>query len=260
MVQIRRDAGFGKASFVTALCCALLTLFSCTHEAPRYPGICLSFDDRTIKEWYGIREMLKVNEAKVTFFVTQFDSLDDGELRMLRKLRDDGHEIGSHGALHVSAEDYIKRYSYKAYLANEITPAISSMKKKGFDPQAFAYPYGSKYWFTDYLLRKNFKVLRGVAAIHKDRELASMDEAYFRFDGSRTMSAVGIDENSGLTRGMIVHAIQRAVERREVLLLYGHCPGNGNSGYYFDTALLAFILEQATKNNLRFYTASELIP
>jgi len=45
------------------------------------------------------------------------------------------------------------------------------MKKHGFDPKSFAYPYGAKYWFTDMMLLKKFKILRGVETINNERDL-----------------------------------------------------------------------------------------
>ena len=51
-----------------------------------------------------MKELLKQYNSHVTFFITQFDSLDSGEIKMLRELEKEGHEIGSHGALHVVSE------------------------------------------------------------------------------------------------------------------------------------------------------------
>lgn len=238
----------------------ILTLASCGANERSLSGICISFDDRAIHEWYSMKELLKQYDVKVTFFVTQFDSLDASEIAMLRELALDGHEIGSHGALHVMSEKYIKENSYKSYLQNEIRSSISSMKKAGFEPLSFAYPYGSKYWFTDFLLLRDFRILRGVTGLNKQKDLTLLDDIYFDFDGDRTVSAIGIDHGSGLTEIMIQQAMQRAVDRNEVLLLYGHCPANSMEGasYNFDVKLLEFVLMEASGNNLKFYKISEL--
>ena len=90
---------------------------------------------------------------------------------MLRQLENEGHEIGSHGALHVLSENYIRENSYDEYIKNEIDANIFAMKKHGFDPKSFAYPYGAKYWFTDMMLLKKFKILRGVETINNERDL-----------------------------------------------------------------------------------------
>lgn len=239
----------------------IFILASCgSNESRRASGICISFDDRTVREWYGIRDLLKEYDAKVTFFITQFDSLDSSEVTMLRELAMDGHEIGSHGALHVMSEKYIKENSYKRYLRDEIRSSISSMKEAGFEPLSFAYPYGSKYWFTDFLLLKDFRILRGVTGLNRQKDLTLLDDIYFDFDDDRTVSAIGIDRGSGLTEIMIRQAMQRAADRNEVLLLYGHCPANATEGasYNFDVTLLEFILIEANENKLKFYKISEL--
>src|SRR5579862_2460832 len=77
-------------------------LCSCTQNNKR-GGICISFDDRSIKEWHDMRELLNQHKAKVTFFVCQFDLLTTREIKMLKELSEDGHEIALHGAIHVQA-------------------------------------------------------------------------------------------------------------------------------------------------------------
>ena len=93
---------------MTFILLGLLT-FSCHENEIKRSGICLSFDDRTVKEWYEIKDLLKKYNSHVTFFITQFDSLDSTEIRMLRELENEGHEIGSHGALHVRRKITLKK-------------------------------------------------------------------------------------------------------------------------------------------------------
>lgn len=237
-----------------------VSIFSCTDETKRERGICLSFDDRTIEDWYRMRDLLKEYNASVTFFITQFDSLNSLEVDMLRELENDGHEIGSHGALHVISENYISTYSYNQYLKNEIEANSASMRSQGFVPKSFAYPYGAKYWFTDILLLDKFEVLRGVANLNDEHDITSIDEIFYDFDDDRTLNAISIDQNSRLTKGMIQKAMKRASDNKEVLLLYGHCPINNNdkSAYNFDIEFLKFILSEARSNNLKHFKMSEL--
>lgn len=84
-----------------------LVFSSCYMSKNQQPGICLSFDDRTIEAWYEMRSLLNRYDAKVTFFISEFDSLSEKEIQWLNELAADGHEIGSHGAMHVNAEYYI---------------------------------------------------------------------------------------------------------------------------------------------------------
>ncbi len=237
----------------------IFILTSC-QKPQRTAGLCLSLDDRSIKAWYSLRPIFKEYDAKVTFFVTQFDSLSAEEIVLLKELQQDGHEIASHGAMHVQAEKYIKENSYRDYFANEIKPSIASMKKSGFTPTAFAYPYGSKYWFTDFMLLHQFKVTRGVSAIDQKNGVATQDEVFYAFDGNKKILAAEIDHLSGLTKPMVTRAMDRALQQKEVLLLCGHEPSVSNqSAYFFDVDFLKFILEQAKLRHLKFYSASELI-
>ena len=238
--------------------------FSCQQEKNQ-AGICLSFDDRTIKEWFALRDLFNQYEVKATFFISQFDSLAPDEIEMLHQFEKDGHEIASHGALHIQAEKYIKENSYKKYMALEIKPSIESMKKQGFNPVSFAYPYGSKYWFTDFMLLHKFKSTRGVASYHtvkdlKNKDLASVDEIYFDFDGERKLSSFEIDRKLQLTQEIMLSGLNRAEKRGEVIMLFAHVPSTDiNNPYSFDVDFLKFILEEAKKRNMKFYRFKDLV-
>ena len=240
---------------------SLVLFSSCQYnDNPIVPGICISFDDRSIKDWYDIKDLLKEYDATATFFITQFDSLDETEIEMLKELQKDGHEIGFHGAKHVYAEYYIKENSYSSYLKYEIDEGLQSMRLAGFDCRSFAYPYGSKYWFTDYLLLKRFDIVRSVATFDKEENLKSIDDIYFRGGDTGVVSAIGIDGGSGVTSAMIDGAIKRAKRNGEVLMIYGHQPvwNNNPESYQFSTHLLSYFLEQSKQNGLKFYTFQEL--
>jgi peptidoglycan-N-acetylglucosamine deacetylase len=238
----------------------LVFLLSCGRPDSDSGGVCISFDDRTIKEWYGLQSLFEKYDAKATFFITEFDSLTPQEIAILKKMEGYGHEIGSHGAAHLLAEDFIKENGYDAYVQKEIDHSIASMKAAGFNVNSFAYPYGSKYWFTDHLLKKRFKVLRGVAALPEDKNLYAFDDAFCK-TGEDVVSAVSFDVNSDLTREIAEKALQRARKNKEVLVLFGHVPADSNSAenqYSFDVALLEYILAEAKRKHLKFYTMQEL--
>jgi peptidoglycan-N-acetylglucosamine deacetylase len=234
---------------------ALVICFISCREQKREAGICISFDDRSIKEWYSLRPILNKYNAKVTFFVSQVDSLSKEEIEMLHQLQNDGHEIGSHGAMHVQAEAYIKKNGYSAYIQNEINPSISKMKQYGFDPKAFAYPYGSKYWFTDFMLLKKFKSTRGIADLTPNQTLDQLDKAYYGFTNKNAFYSVEIDGPKKITEEMIAQALNRAAKNREVLLLSGHEPSDDKvtSPYHFSPQFLEYVLSESQKRQLKFY-------
>jgi hypothetical protein len=97
----------------------------------------------------------------------------------------------------------IKENSYSDYLDKEIDKGIRAMDSLGFNCVSFAYPYGAKYWFTDFLLLKKFKFLRGVAPLNEEKNISKIDEVYYLFDDNKTLSAIGFDDISGVTQSMI---------------------------------------------------------
>ena len=239
----------------------MVLISSCQYnDKPIVPGICISFDDRSIKDWYDMKDMLKEYDATATFFITQFDSLEDNEIEMLKALEKDGHEIGFHGAKHVYAEYYIKENSYSSYLKDEIDEGLQSMRLAGFVCRSFAYPFGSTYWFTDYLLLKRFDFVRSVASLGKEDDLKSIDDIFYSGDNTGAVSAIGIDGGSGVTSAMIEGGLKRAKQNGEVLMLYGHQPvvSNKPEPYQFSIHLLRQILEQSKQYDLKFYTFQEL--
>lgn len=246
--------------YISVVTITLLQSSCQQKDVLRTPGLSLSFDDRSVNEWFQLREMFSENEVRVTFFITQPDSLDNEDLAKLKMLESDGHEIGFHGNLHVLSESYIKKSSYSQYLRKEIDMGIEKMDSLGFRCVSFAYPFGAKYWFTDYLLLEKFDFLRGVSALNEEKDLSKMDEIYYSYDDDQTLSAMGIDINSGLEKSMIDEALNRALKEKEVLLLYGHVPSINNNarGYAFNIELLNHIIKTAKAMNFDFYTIKEL--
>lgn len=232
--------------------------FGCTpkdnylHKVQRQAGICLSFDDRSIQEWYDLRHLLKRYHANVTFFVTQWDSLTQDEIAKLRELQLDGHEIGFHGALHVVSEYYIKDHSIDKYLNDEIAAGIRSMRESQFYPTSFAYPYSAKYWGTDSELLKYFYVIRSEKPLKEGGKPDELDEVYYDFKGQRLVYALSLEGR--LTTDQLSAALSRAKDKNEVLILYGHVPGKTVS-----LKLLEEVLLIANRKGLKFFRTSELV-
>lgn len=224
------------------------------HRTQLEGGICISFDDRTVDQWFELRELFNKYNAKVTFFVTRFDSLSAAQVGKLKILQADGHEIGFHGVLHVVSEQYIKEHSLLEYLDHEIVSGINTMNAQGFYPTSFSYPYSAKYTGTDKELLKYFYVLRSEAIIKKGVDIVTVNEAYYKHDGERLVYAMAIDRNGPLNSAIVEQAMKRAIEKKEVLMLYGHEPGRT-----FDTAFLEQILKLSRDKSLKFFRASDLV-
>jgi peptidoglycan-N-acetylglucosamine deacetylase len=238
----------------------LLASCACDKEE-RQAGLCLSFDDRSVAEWYTLRPLFNQSDVKVTFFISQPDSLSTEEVAMLKTLQLDGHEIGFHGRQHLLSEHYIKEHSYADYFKNEIDDGLKVMDSLGFQCQSFAYPYGAKYWFTDYLMLRRFKTLRGVSALNESGDLTAIDDIFSTPANAEVVAAISFDKVSGIDSHMLEAAMNRALARNEVLQLYGHSPANSEAlgDYQFQPQLLAAIIQMAKARDLKFYTASELV-
>ena len=241
------------------LCLIITIVVGCQQKEKLKGGVCLSFDDRSIDEWFELRELFLVNEVKVTFFLTHLDGISEAEIHKLEILENDGHEIGFHGMRHVLSEYYIKEHTYKKYFDYEINPGIRWMDSVGFRCTSFAYPYGANYWFTDYLLGDQFDVIRGVSSLKNSVTITDNDDVFYSLSGNRTVDAIGFDMISPVDTIMINSAIDRCKSNNEVLLLFGHGPSfDLSQDYSFDVEMLEHIIKCVTEKNLRFYLIREL--
>lgn len=232
-------------------------------------GIAISFDDRFVKQWYQLRPLLRRYNAKCTFYITQPAMLSEEEVKMLRQLQKEGHEIGCHGAMHVRSMYYIWDFSLDEYMKNEIFFALSTMKKQGFSPKTFAHPGGSQTWYSDCELLKYFTLLRDVSMKTRTiwdydytHEIEDIDEIYYQHDNNQKVHALLIDTSAKLTISDIKKGLNRASKEGSVLMLFGHKPltKNAQKGneYGFDIQFLEQILLESAKLNLKTYTMQEL--
>lgn len=129
---------------------------------PPRAALSLSFDDAHVDEWFALRELLADYDARVTFFVTRFDLLSDERRDKLHQLAADGHSIEAHGLRHRNAPEYVEERGLAAYLEEEAVPSIDLLRADGFDPVAFAYPFGSRTGELDRALLRRARLLRSV--------------------------------------------------------------------------------------------------
>ncbi len=252
---------------------AALVLMSCTPEGNDTPegGIALSFDDRFIEDWYRLRPLLQEFDARVTFYITA-DTLTGEELRQLRELEADGHEIGFHGTVHGNARQMVRTIGVEGYLKTEIEPGMDYLRRQGFAPASYAHPGGNNTAKSDSaLLAYGFVNLRDVAKAeryYKGVRLyhvppAYMAHIYYRFNNRRKLQALQIDRETRLKTEEMKEALEKARNDRSVLMLFGHQPLPEDpppAAYGFDVNFLRWILEESSHLGLRYYTMSELQP
>lgn len=129
----------------------------------RRDGVCLSFDDNSFTEWYGIRDLLASFGAHVTFFVTEYSQATPEQRQMLHELYADGHSVEAHGVNHEHGIAYVAQHGLDAYLADEVIPSIQILRDDGFDPVAFAYPYGERTTEMDGAILDYVDLVRGIS-------------------------------------------------------------------------------------------------
>jgi peptidoglycan/xylan/chitin deacetylase (PgdA/CDA1 family) len=197
--------------------------------------------------------MLQQYNARVTFFVSEFGSLSEEEITMLRTLQADGNEIGFHGTYHTDAGSYLQTHTVQQYLNYEIIPGIAMMREAGLNPDDFAYPYGSDTPAATEALQAYFGHIRVTDDFWDDK-------IYYTYGSNQArISGIGIDESYGQSIETIYTGITRAQTEDKILSLYGHRPVQTVTDPC-QTSLdrLEKILKYTSDNNLKFYTVREL--
>ena len=123
-------------------------------------GLAFSFDDHDLEGWHALREMFALYDARVTFFISAYHSLNDVDKARLRDLYNDGHAIEYHSTNHLNAESYSADFGVDGYIADDILPDLELMRADGYDPKTFAYPFGARTLATDAALLEHFPLVR----------------------------------------------------------------------------------------------------
>lgn len=216
-------------------------------------GVALTWDDNSVDEWFSARELFNKYGAKCTFFVSDFCRLNADEIRKLKILKDDGHEIACHSLTHKDAVLYYMDYDTESYIQNEILPAMDSMRLKGFSPETFAYPNGSRNSETDESLLKYFRLIRATTYGSKG--------VLYSWGRTRILQATGIDNSYNQQLESIYSMLKEASDSSQVAVFYGHMisDSTNNTPYYCTSReRLEAVLKHASLFHLHFYTASEL--
>ncbi|MCP2042059.1 polysaccharide deacetylase family protein [Pontibacter sp. HSC-36F09] len=230
-----------------------------TYNRPAQPAFVISFDDKYVSEWHAQRELFKRYKVKATFFITMPQQLSQSEIEMLQELAADGHEIASHGYLHENSSKFIKEHGIATYVAHEITPAIQAMQVIGFSPSTFAYPYGVRSLKLDQELTKYFHLLRGDSWKVTGKGIEEQDRIFYKYDGSRLVHGLGIDNNSGVTLQDMEAGFKRAYHNKEAIIIYAHNISEDTTGYSISPQTLEAVFQLAQKHKLSSLTFRELV-
>lgn len=238
-----------------------------TPKALETPGVLLTFDDTHVAEWAKVIPLFKKYNAHATFFVTMFDQLTPAQIEDLKKLSEAGHSIGCHGLRHRKAAEHTKAHGLDDYLAQDITPALDSMRQAGFVPSSFAYPCSDNNEVTDKALLRTFRHLR-TGAYPKEgqegQEYAQMDVLFTPLAdvaergclAGRSTDGIGEPGREG-SLAQLFEAMDRAAKKRECLTLYAHNIAD-TGRLHLKPATLEKILIHGRELGLRFYSFDEL--
>ncbi len=245
----------------TVLLCAFFILFSCEKEKTKpeikvyRAGVILSFDDAYVDEWFDTDQKLKKYSWKATFCVCKINTLRHYEIKKLLELQKEGHEIAGHGLHHYHAEKFVKKYGINEYFKQEINPMLSLMHFYGFKVTSFVYPYGGRNKELDAALLNKFKIVRGRAFCE---EVASKQGCYFNH--SKMVYSFSIDDtHNHFNIPHLLKLLDYAKNNDKILILNSHkTVENVTADYQTKNATLELICKYIKRNNMKFYTLSDL--
>jgi peptidoglycan/xylan/chitin deacetylase (PgdA/CDA1 family) len=216
-------------------------------------ALVLTFDDAFTAQWVAALPIFTQQAARVTFFVSNADRLNPGQVADLKTLRQAGHAIGCHGLRHQKAVDYAAAHGMARYRQDEIEPANAALAGMGFTPSAFAYPSSQHSPETDAELLKHFRHLRSGAGAAKpgqavkDMDLIFVPAAEIARTGRLLGAGIDYTDTGGKYRpvGQVLEALDRAKAREEIICLYAHNISTNGPGHHLQPDVLRRILAHA---------------
>lgn len=133
--------------------------------SPRAGGgaLALTFDDTFVDHWYAARSLFAEHGAKVTFFVARVDLVNEERIAKLHELMADGHAIESHSKRHLDAVLYAEEHGAAAWRDSELVAGLEDLRRLGFSPTTFAYPYGARTSQLDRVALEQVSLVRSLS-------------------------------------------------------------------------------------------------
>lgn len=234
----------------------IVTVIGCENKKVNTPTICLSFDDNYVNEWVELLPLLDEYDAKVTFFVCRLGEFSDSEKESLRKLIDHGHEIGAHGEIHVSVNQYIKSHGIVSYLRDEIKSNVDQLKQYGVKPRFFALPYGEHNKLMNLVLWFKFEGIRDVipTSSYEDALIGSSNNTWLpRF----WVGSLELD-NANFNTISWEKIVENETDNETFFLAHLHKVGDGDA-YELSKDRLRLFLQWGRDNGFMFLRFGDVI-
>ncbi|GAC1416515.1 MAG: hypothetical protein NVS1B13_00420 [Flavisolibacter sp.] len=216
------------------------------------PGIALTFDDSYIDEWYKYSPLFKAYGVKATFYISNYNLLNQEQKAKLHFLQSNGHEIAYHSLHHPDFVKYLIKNRLGKLEEEEILKGLLLMNKDGFYPKCFALPYGSHNQQIDNMLLRNFKSIRFLNGTK------NYSKSFTVNNSNKELYALGIDLSSDKSDALIENLISLTKTNNNCLVLVGHHIENQKTRMQVPYGRLVSILTKAKELNLKFYTVSEI--
>ncbi|MFN4082697.1 MAG: polysaccharide deacetylase family protein [Bacteroidia bacterium] len=85
--------------FIIAI--SFLIVFACNKQQTRKPLDAGIFTvDKPPDTWYYLKDYLKQNNVKLTFYIESYQTISDSTKRIMKEMEADGHEIAHHTSTH----------------------------------------------------------------------------------------------------------------------------------------------------------------
>jgi hypothetical protein len=236
----------------------IFLILGCSNKIPKVDsltpigGICLSFDDANIDNWYSYLDLFDEYNVKVTFYVSHFDKMTTAQKQKLHEIENRGHEIAFHTLTHPNMVKKAKSVGAKTLINNEIKKGIALMKLDNFCPKSFAYPFGSNNLELSDSLLKYFKSLR---CLNGSKDYA---KSFVKNTGNSVTYAIGLDNSSNKTTEFIMDLEQKAFNNNTCLMLVAHNIERPSTNLQVPLVKIKAILNKARELNLKFYRAIDI--
>lgn len=237
----------------------LIIFTACTKQIPlgRLDDgyIALTFDDSSVANWYVNLPILESFGIKATFYISNYHSLTDYDKLLLKKIRDNDHEIAYQTTNH---KDLVRLLYSSSDGWNKVNEEISTdlelMQKDGFIITDFSYPYGSYDAALNRALLKTFRTVRALTNQTNFYQSLAAEAGCEK----QVLFGAHVDNQTFLSNGELGRLLTKAKQRKCCAILVAHQINRPNSKYQIDTNKLRFIADKAKELNLRFITIDQL--